>query len=102
MDENLTFIKTQLKRARTIIFALALVLATGFGYSIERVAFGQSSQQTQLPTPQDLSRTFVGIAKQVKPAVVNIDTVEEVKRSSASSQENSIPFFDFGDNGPRP
>ncbi len=98
MDENLTIIKTQLKRARIIIFALALVLATGFGYSIEKVALGQTAQQ--LPTPQDLSRTFVGIAKQVKPAVVNIDTVEEVKRSS-SRQDSPAPFFDFGDGGPR-
>ncbi len=100
MDENLTIIKTQLKRARIFIFALALMLATGFGYSIEKVVLGQTSQQTQLPTPQDLSRTFVGIAKQVKPAVVNIDTVEEVKRSS-SRQESPVPFFDFGDNSPR-
>ncbi|MEW6127089.1 MAG: Do family serine endopeptidase [Acidobacteriota bacterium] len=101
MDENLTMIKKQLQRVKIIVLMLALMLAIGTGYSLEKIAAAQSATQAQLPTPQDLSRTFVGIAKQVKPAVVNIDTVEEVKRSTSSRQSNPIPFFDFGDSVPR-
>jgi serine protease Do len=74
---------------------LVLLLAAGLGFNGEPVGFAQ--QQTPLPSPADLSRTFVGIAKQIKPAVVNIDTTEENKRTSARSGQMPFPFPGFED-----
>ena len=96
-------IKTKLSnRVRAMIVALALVLAGGIGFGVERTIAQQA--QPQLPSPQDLSRTFISIAKQVKPAVVNIDVTEEVKRNTSSLRQrggSQLPFpFDFGDEGP--
>ncbi|MBI3652325.1 MAG: Do family serine endopeptidase [Acidobacteria bacterium] len=78
MEENLDMVKKKLNRARVLLMALALFVAIGIGYSAERAVSAQQ-QPSSLPTPADLSRTFVNIAKQVKPAVVNIDSTEETK-----------------------
>jgi serine protease Do len=86
MEENGNSIRKNWSLARAFIVALALFLATGAGFGLERAAF---AQQQNLPTPADLSRTFVGIAKQVKPAVVSIDTTEERRASGRSGL--SIP-----------
>lgn len=95
MGKKWNSINRPVNLTRAFIFTLALAIATGLGYGIEAVA---SAQQAQLPTPADLSRTFVGIAKQVKPAVVSLDVVEEAKRPSSSSAQRrgGVPF-DFGD-----
>ena len=82
-------------RARALVFALALVIATGFGYGIESLAVAQQGTPAPLPSPADLSRTFVNIAKQVKPSVVSLDVVEENKRTSSARQRESIPFGDL-------
>ncbi len=90
MEDNLNNGKKKLPRARALVFALALMLTTGIGFGTDRAVFAQ--QPAQLPSPADLSRTFVGIAKQIKPAVVNIDTTEENKRTSARGGQSPLPF----------
>ena len=89
-------------RARAAILALTLVIATGFGSGIEHIAAAQQGAQGALPTPADLSRTFVGIAKQVKPAVVSLD-VEEARRQTATTRpRQNSPFGDlFPEQTPR-
>jgi serine protease Do len=83
-------------------FAVALVMALGMGLGLRQIAFAQQAQ-APLPTPQDLSRTFISVAKQIKPAVVNIDVVEKSKRSSMRMPEGmQIPGLpNFGDMTPR-
>jgi serine protease Do len=100
MEEYQGMVKRRLNRARRLIFTLALIVATGIGLSAERAAL---AQQQPLPSPADLSRTFVGIAKQVKPAVVNIDATEEAKRASLQrgGQQSPFPFPGFEDAVPR-
>jgi S1-C subfamily serine protease len=51
------------------------------GYLGNHEVQAQQTRQTQLPSPGDLSRTFINVAKQVKPAVVNVDVVEKAKAS---------------------
>jgi serine protease Do len=99
MEENPRIKRTLSNRMRAMIVALALFLAGGIGFGVER---GIAQSPAQLPSPQDLSRTFISIAKQVKPAVVNIDVTEEVKRTSSSSMRqrggSQLPFpFPFDD-----
>lgn len=94
MVENGNIIKKKLSQPRAFIVALALLLATGAGLGFERSAF---AQQQNLPTPADLSHTFVGIAKQIKPAVVNIDATEEAKRTSARGGLTIPGFPGLGD-----
>lgn len=95
-------------RARMFSTGLALALAAGAGIAGYGHAYGQQApaEQSQLPTPGDLSRTFVQVAKQVKPAVVSIDVVERTRRASRSSGRlpegfPQIPGFPFPDNTPR-
>src|SRR5262249_39118297 len=50
----------------------------------------------------DLSRTFVSVAKQVKPAVVNIDVVEKAARRESLQLPEGFPQIPgFGDGQPR-
>src|SRR5215468_1724458 len=85
-----------------LVFAVALVMALGIGLGLRQIAFAQQTQ-APLPSPQDLSRTFISVAKQIKPAVVNIDVVEKSKRSSMRVPEGlQIPGLpNFGDMTPR-
>lgn len=86
-------------RAVALVFALAAAL--GLGFEMHGTIF---AQQAQLPSPQDLSRAFINVAKQVKPSVVSIDVVEKTKRSSMRLPEGfpQIPGLPpFGDNTPR-
>jgi serine protease Do len=80
--------------ARAFALAIALAVATGFGFELHGKALAQQGQ-AQLPSPQDLSRTFINVAKQIKPAVVNIDVVEKTKRASIRMPEGfpQIPGF---------
>jgi serine protease Do len=77
---------------RILVLAVALAVASGIGFELRGKAF---AQQATLPSPQELSRTFISVAKQIKPAVVNIDVVEKAKRSSMQLPEGfpQIPGF---------
>jgi serine protease Do len=88
MDVNLSGVKKNLNGVRTLVFAMAVALASGAGFEVVR---NTSAQQSQLPSPADLSRTFINVAKQVKPAVVNIDVVEKTKRSSSMRLPEGFP-----------
>ena len=103
MEMNLIRMKAKLSRARIICFVLALAVASGLGIVLRREASAQSAAQANLPSPQDLSRAFIGVAKQIKPAVVNIDVVENAKRSSLRMPEGfpQIPGFPQFENTPR-
>lgn len=80
--------------ARAFALAIALAVATGVGFEMHG---GALAQQAQLPSPQDLSRTFINVAKQIKPAVVNIDVVEKTKRSAMRMPEGFQLPPGFGD-----
>ncbi len=106
MDVKLSGVSSKLARARTLVVALTLMVGMGLGFSMHDVAFAQQGQQQgqQMATPSDLSRVFINVAKQVKPAVVNIDVVEKPKRSASRGFEGlpQIPGFpQFGDMQPR-
>jgi serine protease Do len=83
---------------RALIFTLALAVALGLGFETHRVVLAEQGQAA-LPSPQDLSRAFINVAKQVKPAVVSIDVVERAKRTSMRLPDGfpQIPGFPFGD-----
>ena len=98
MGVSLDKIKQTRRGMRALIFALALAIAAGLGFEIEKHA---SAQQSQLPTPADLSRTFINVAKQVKPAVVNIDVVERSKRSAMRLPEGFPDIPGLTDGQPR-
>jgi serine protease Do len=94
MDINVSTIKPNLSAARIVTFALALAAASALGFELR--ATGVAAQApAQLPSPQDLSRTFISVAKQIKPAVVNIDVVEKTKRSSIQMPEGFPQFPGF-------
>jgi serine protease Do len=100
METNVSRIKKILNSRRILVIALALAVASGLGFELRGIALAQSQGQAPLPSPQDLSRAFINVAKQVKPAVVNIDVVEKAKRSSIRVPEGfpQIPGFpQFGD-----
>jgi serine protease Do len=96
MDINLGSFRNNLSGVRIAVFVLAVAAASGVGFELRGFASAEPAQaQTQLPSPQDLSRTFISVAKQIKPAVVNIDVVEKTKRSSIQIPDNfpQIPGF---------
>src|SRR5437763_1241311 len=98
MGVNLSKIKQARRGVAALVMALALALASGLGFEIEKRA---SAQQQTLPSPVELSRTFVSIAKQVKPAVVNIDVVEKAQRQSMQLPEGFPQIPGLGDGQPR-
>ncbi len=84
-----------------VLFVAAAAVAT-----TNTSVLGQSNnQQAVLPSPADLSRTFIGVAKQVKPAVVNIDVVEKqtvrASRGQMIPQIPGFPPFGQGESGKR-
>src|SRR5437868_13782407 len=92
------------KHALMLALALALSLGLGLGAGARNLVFGQQAQSAHqqlaqspatLASPAELSRAFINVAKQVKPAVVNIDVVEKAKRPSGRGFENmpQIPGF---------
>src|SRR5215813_1500771 len=106
MDVKFNNLGKRLAAAKALVFVLAIALALSLGFSFERAVFGQSGQQNQLPSPVDLSRTFINVAKQVEPAVVNIDIVERSKQAAnPRTRRGAIPqipgFPGFGDLGPQ-
>jgi serine protease Do len=100
MGVTIDKIKQTRKGVQALIFALAIVVAGGLGFEVEKRASAQQSQ-AQLPTPADLSRTFINVAKQVKPAVVNIDVVEKSKRSAMRLPEGFPDIPGLGGGQPR-
>ncbi|HSO76249.1 MAG TPA: hypothetical protein VLU47_15560, partial [Blastocatellia bacterium] len=91
METILRKVKDGWRGGWVALFTLTLVSAVGLSLGVQRSA---SAQQAQLPSPADLSRTFIGVAKQVKPAVVNIDVVEKSRRSTVRIPEGlQIPGF---------
>ena len=99
MEINLRKVKDGWRGARLAVLALALATASVLGFGMHRIA---SAQQGQLPSPADLSRTFINVAKQVKPAVVNIDVVEKSKRATVRIPEGfQIPGFPPFEGQPR-
>jgi serine protease Do len=100
MGVSLDKIKQTRRGAQALIFALAIAIAAGLGFEIEKHASAQQSQ-AQLPTPADLSRTFINVAKQVKPTVVNIDVVEKSKRSAMRLPEGFPDIPGLGGGQPR-
>src|SRR4030095_15132977 len=89
MENNVSIVRRKFSRMRILACVVALLVAGGLGFELKGSYVGpvQAQTKTQLPTPQDLSRTFINVAKQVKPAVVNIDVVEKSKRSSVQLPE---------------
>jgi serine protease Do len=101
----------QLVNARSIgVFALAVALLVAGAFAGRLTVHGQqarpeqlSSPQGPVPSPADLSRTFIGVAKAVKPTVVNINVVERAKRNVMNQRGfPQIPGFPFGDMQPQP
>jgi serine protease Do len=96
--------KLRSKWVATVVCAVALAAASGVGFELHGSAAAQQAQ-APLPSPQDLSRTFINVAKQIKPAVVNIDVVEKSKRASSMHVPEGFPqipgFPNFGDGVPR-
>lgn len=103
METNVNSTKKKLSGMRIVVFALALAVAVGLGFELRGIAFAQPQGQVTLPSPQDLSRAFISVAKQIKPAVVNIDVVEKTKRSSMRMPEGfpQIPGFPQFEDTPR-
>ncbi|HSB08722.1 MAG TPA: Do family serine endopeptidase [Blastocatellia bacterium] len=100
MELNREIIKSRLSKVGMVVFALALALALELGFGTHRVAVADPGQAA-LPSPQDLSRTFINVAKQVKPSVVNIDVVERTRRTSMRLPEGFPQIPGFGDMQPR-
>jgi serine protease Do len=98
MGVNLSKIKQTRRGVAALVLAMAMALASGLGIEIEKRA---SAQQQSLPSPVELSHTFVGVAKQVKPAVVNIDVVEKAQRQSMQLPEGFPQIPGLGDGQPR-
>jgi serine protease Do len=88
------------RRASALTLTLALGLAAGLSQGLTRA---ETAQQAQVPSPNDLSRAFISVAKQVKPAVVNIDVVEKARSMSRRSPFEGFPQIPgFGETPRRP
>jgi len=95
MEINMGSFRTRLSSIRVVVFALVLAATAGIGFELRGMPAAQAQAQAPLPSPQDLSRTFISVAKQIKPAVVNIDIVEKTKTSSFKMPDGfqQIPGF---------
>ena len=97
METNVSNTRNKLSGTWILVLALALAVSFGLGMELRGRVFAQPQGQATLPSPQDLSRTFISVAKQIKPAVVNIDVVEKTKRSSMRLPEGFPQIPGFGD-----
>jgi serine protease Do len=98
MDSKVRNFSRIVGKARIAGIAIALAFALGLGLSARGIVFGQQqaaqTQAAQLPSPVDLSRAFINVAKQVGPAVVNIDVVEKPKQDAGGFENMpEIPGF---------
>jgi len=98
-----------------VTLALGILIGTVVSYSVKGKSLDTSdAQQIVLPDPQKLSNAFSQIAKQIEPAVVNINTESVIKnphsrlrrapkpnspddQDNGDSQGNDSPFQDFFD-----
>src|SRR5262249_25605864 len=96
-------------RVRILTPALALSLGFGLFASSGSMVFGQqtpedaiaSGQQAQkekapetpttLPSPAELSRVFINVAKRIKPAVVQINIVTGGIRQTSADEPDEAP-----------
>ncbi|MGE0130819.1 MAG: DegQ family serine endoprotease [Blastocatellales bacterium] len=103
MEKKINDSTKRAKRARMLTPALALSLGLGLGASNVAPVFGQQGPQSRmserdksvasetLASPAVLSRAFVNVAKQVKPAVVHINIVQKAGSSARSGAHNGFP-----------
>ncbi len=77
-----------------ISFAVVGSLVNRFSDSTPELPPSRAGTPIAMPSPTDLSNSFRGIARSVKPAVVNINVIETVSQDSSFSD-----IFGFG--GPR-
>jgi serine protease Do len=102
---------TERFKARRMAYSLGIVATLVVGILIGSVVTGgvrggspdsSDAQPLQVPAPQQLSNTFAKIAKQIEPAVVNINT-ESLPRQRARGERRRAPqaprdeFHDFFD-----
>src|SRR5262245_4901389 len=101
------------RTARTSLLVLALVAVFGAGLLIHALwSASARPAPAAAPSPQGtadaLQSAFVGVAKRVRPAVVNIGTIQVAQRRRApfSPGQSDDPFFKdffdqfFGNQGP--
>src|SRR5687768_12927719 len=88
MDVNLSYFGKALNRAGVV--ALTLALGVGLAAGQGRIR-SEAGQQVQVPSPNELSRAFINVAKQIKPTVVNIDVVEKARASTRGRQFEGFP-----------
>ena len=100
MNDRLRSAAGRIGQSRIFLTVLALALVSAMGLFAERLVSAQQTR-SQLPSPTDLSRTFINVAKEVKPAVVNIDVVEKAKRQALRLPEGFPEIPGFGDTTPR-
>jgi serine protease Do len=102
----------RVRGAQALATALALSAGLGVGLGVNGTVFGQEANVASAPasaaplaSPAELSRAFINVAKQVKPAVVNIDTVERPRAQARNSVPEGFPnipgFPGFGGGEPR-
>jgi len=102
----------------TLTLAVGILIGTVVSREVkgkENANLSADAAQLQVPAPEQLSNTFSRIAKQMEPAVVNINTESTIKpptnrRRRGAPQgddNNNDPFQDFfdrffgGPNGPQ-
>jgi serine protease Do len=102
MDSKSRAFGKVLNRTTVLTLTLALALTAGLSQSATRA---QAAQQG-VPSPSEMSRAFISVAKQIKPAVVNIDVVEKARSMSRGRQLEGFPqipgFPQFGESPRRP
>src|SRR3954469_13197864 len=86
--------------ASSLIFFLTLAFGILIGTVIQKGARGNTNStadaaQLTMPAPQQLSNAFSKVAKDIEPAVVNINTESTIK----ASRRRRMPNGDNGDNG---
>ena len=115
MGKKLDNLVKKMNYIRMLMPMLALSLGVGLGIGAQSIVLGQHTPQAgqqssgakpvaALASPSELSRAFIEVAKQVKPAVVNIDVVEKPKMSAKTNSQRlpQIPGFPpFGQMEPR-
>src|SRR6266436_3428057 len=89
--------------ASTLLILATLAFGILIGTVIQKGVKGKeinSSDATQLtmPAPQQMSSAFSQVAKNIEPAVVNINTESTIK----ASRRRRAPNGDNGDNGDDP
>lgn len=94
MEQNLN--SRRLRGRRVLAYALTLALGAGVGVGSSQI-FGQQLKPAApaagtgpMPSPAELSRSFIDVAKQVKPAVVHINVVQKA-RQAARFEGNEFP-----------